>query len=48
MGRYKTEPAYEGMKLAQEDKIKDRRPKLKQIKERKQIKKLRKRRRKGR
>lgn len=48
MGRYMTETAYEGMKLAQEDKIKDRRPKLKQIKERKQIKKLRKKRRKGR
>ena len=47
MGRYMTEPAYEGMKLAQEDKTKDRRPKLKQIKERKQLKKLRKKRRKG-
>ena len=47
MGRYMTEPAYEGMKLAQEDKTKDRRPKLKQIKERKQLKKLRKERRKG-
>ena len=47
MGRYMTEPAYEGMKLAQEDKTKDRRPKLKQIKERKQLKKMRKKRRKG-
>lgn len=42
MGRYMTEPAYEGMKLAQEDKTKDRLPKLKQLKERKQLKKLKK------
>ena len=37
MGRYMTEPAYAGMKLAKEDKTK----------ERKQLKKLRKKRRKG-
>lgn len=47
MGRYMTEPAYEGMKLAQKDKIKDRRPKLKQIKEQKLLKKLKKKRKKG-
>ena len=39
MGRYMTEPAYAGMKLAKEDKTKVRRPKLKQLKERKQLKK---------
>lgn len=48
MGRYMTESAYESMKLAQEDKTKVRRPKLKQIKERKQLKKLKKKRKKGR
>ena len=48
MGKYMTEPAYEGMKLAQEDKTKVRLPKLKQLKERRQLKKLKKKRRKGR
>ena len=48
MGRYMTEPAYAGMKLAKEDKTKVRRPKLKQLKEQKLLKKLKKKRKKGR